>query len=178
MERTSQSLRRMQAKLYTMYCQRSCAGAVAGFPVGNRRVSVLQLKLAYSRHKDLNVKGNNDRSCDFTVGQPGAPGAPAAGFPSAARSAGAVPAAGYTGQGADLLIGGGGTPLGMHETPPTGGPLAAPSLTRASRGGLPVCCSPDPCLPRGLQKRLRHEQCPFLLKFFSVHVVVPFLWVK
>ena len=31
----------------------------------------MQLKIAYSVHRDLNVKGNNERSRDYTLPEPG-----------------------------------------------------------------------------------------------------------
>lgn len=58
---------------------------------------------------------------DYTIAAPGAApplaaGAPAYGQPLAA----AIPASSFQGVGADLLMGGGGAPVGQHEQPPTG----------------------------------------------------------
>ncbi len=54
------------------------------------RATVLQLKIAYSVHRDLNVKANNDKSWDYGGGTPGAaagPGPPTNGYnPSAGGS--------------------------------------------------------------------------------------------
>ena len=51
---------------------------------------MLQLKIAYSVHRDLNVKANNDKSWDYGGGTPGAsagPGPPTNGYnPSAGGS--------------------------------------------------------------------------------------------
>ena len=53
-------------------------------------VAVLQLKIAYSVHRDLNVKANNDKSWDYGGATPGAvagPGPPTNGYnPSAGGS--------------------------------------------------------------------------------------------
>jgi len=52
--------------------------------------TMLQLKIAYSVHRDLNVKANNDKSWDYGGGTPGAaagPGPPTNGYnPSAGGS--------------------------------------------------------------------------------------------
>jgi len=95
--------------------------------VPSRRHS-LQLKLAYSRHKDLNVKSNNDRSMDYTipVGGPSGPpshqgGAPPQQYNGGGMSQGApIPASSYVGPGSELLVGGGGGPVGPQENPPSG----------------------------------------------------------
>ena len=90
----------------------------------------LQLKLAYSRHRDLNVKSNNDRSMDYTipVGGPPAPSHQSAPPQQQYNGGGMapsapIPASSYGGPGADLLIGGGGGPVGPMDTPPSGKPL-------------------------------------------------------
>ena len=85
--------------------------------------SAVQLKLAYSRHKDLNVKGNNDRSFDYTQAATAQPGAAQPSY-GAANRGNPAPIASYNGPNADLLAGGGGAPLGAHEMPPTGPPPA------------------------------------------------------
>lgn len=81
----------------------------------------LQLKITYSRHRDLNVKGNNERGMDYTAGAGGAPPALApSGQPFAGSAGPATPASSYQGVGSELLMGGGGGPVGPHETPPSG----------------------------------------------------------
>ncbi len=47
----------------------------------------MQLKIAYSVHRDLNVKGNNERSRDYTLPEPSASFAGAAMQPGAAFGA-------------------------------------------------------------------------------------------
>ena len=79
----------------------------------------MQLKITYSRHKDLNVKGNNDRGMDYTT-TAGAVAPPLAASAPAYSQAAATPASSYQGVGADLLLGGGGAPVAQHEQPPTG----------------------------------------------------------
>lgn len=39
--------------------------------IGGGGVPVMQLKITYSVHRDLNVKGNNERGWDYTVGHLG-----------------------------------------------------------------------------------------------------------
>ena len=46
-------------------------------------VLLLQLKIAYSVHRDLNVKANNDKSWDYTGGSSGGGTSGAAAGPSA-----------------------------------------------------------------------------------------------
>lgn len=82
---------------------------------------LLQLKITYSRHKDLNVKGNNERGMDYTGGAGGAPPSLAAtGQPYASSHGANIPASSYQGAGAELLMGGGGGPVAQHEVPPSG----------------------------------------------------------
>ena len=81
----------------------------------------MQLKITYSRHKDLNVKGNNERGMDYTAGAPGAPASVASsGQPFPSTQGANIPASSYQGLGADLLMGGGGGPVGQQEPPPSG----------------------------------------------------------
>ena len=89
----------------------------------------MQLKITYSRHKDLNVKGNNERSFDYTQAATAQPGSAQPSY-GAANRGNPAPIASYNGPNADLLAGGGGAPLGPHEMPPTG-PTPAGPITRS-----------------------------------------------
>ena len=95
----------------------------------NLCASTVQLKITYSRHKDLNVKGNNERSFDYTQASTAQPGSAHPSY-GAANRGNPAPIASYNGPNADLLAGGGGAPLGPHEMPPTG-PTSACSITRS-----------------------------------------------
>lgn len=78
---------------------------------------VMQLKLTYSRHKDLNVRMNNERSWDYTGGTGAGGGSTSS---THVHRGPPPPAASYTGPGADLLLGGGGGGIAPHEPGPTG----------------------------------------------------------
>lgn len=47
----------------------------------------MQLKISFSVHRDLNVKGQNDKSMDYTI----AAGAPAVAYPPAPGAPGVAP---------------------------------------------------------------------------------------
>lgn len=91
----------------------------------------LQLKITYSRHKDLNVKGNNDKSMDYTGGLLGTPGPQTSGGLGAPNN-NVIPASAYHGPGQDLLMGGYGGAIGMTETSPSGFPTSSHTLSNSS----------------------------------------------
>lgn len=85
------------------------------------KVVLLQLKITYSRHRDLNVKGNNDKSADYTGGILGTP-SPQVATGASAPTSNVIPASAYQGPGADLLMGGYGGAISMTEASPSGLP--------------------------------------------------------
>lgn len=95
----------------------------------------VQLKITYSRHRDLNVKGNNDKSADYTGGLLGAPGQN-----GAAPATAVIPASAYQGAGSDLLMGGYGGAVTMTEASPTGRAALRPLLIYRPHKTRPIDC--------------------------------------